>query len=143
MHKKFYIANLVSHLSLIISMIFPVLKVDEKRLALLTDQSVQAQNLNLFEYIAKRVSPITGYFMIFLLLIACAGVANSVYGMIEKKVNSLSVKLSFIFGFSSAAMAALQLYSNSILLLIICVVSFVIISISSVKLMKIDEVQND
>ncbi len=142
MHRKFYIAILVSHLSLIVSMLFPVLKVNEIRLAPWGGGNSQVQNLNLIEYIGKGVSPITGYFMIFFVAIALAGVANSVYGIISKKVSSLSVKLSFVFGFSSASMAALQLYSNSILLLVICIVTFAIISIASVRLIKIDEVQN-
>ena len=142
MHRKFYIAILVSHLSLIVSMIFPVLKVNEIRLTPGGAGSAQVQNLNLFQYIAKEVSPITGYFMIFLLVIAIGGIVNSVYGIISKKVGSLSVKLAFVFGFSSAAMAALQLYSNSALLLIICIVTFAIISVASVKLIKMDEVQN-
>lgn len=142
MHRKYYIAILVSHLFLIVSMLFPVLKVSEIRLAPWGAGDQQEQNLNLIEYINKAISPITGYFMIFLLLVAALGAANAVLGIVLNKVNSVSVKIAFIFGFSSAAMTALQIYSGSVLLLLISVITFVAITFCSVKLIKIDEVQN-
>lgn len=142
MHRKYCIMILVSHLSLVVSMFFPVLTVSEIRLAPWGAGDQQEQSLNIIDYMNKAISPITGYFMIFLLIVAILGIGNAVFGIARKNVNSLSVKLAFIFGFSSAAMAALQIYSGSVLLLLISVATFVVISFASVKLIKMDEVEN-
>lgn len=142
MYRKNYIAILVSHLSLVVSLLFPIIRVNEIRLAPWTGETSEVQNLNLFEYTGKSISPVTSYLMIFFLAIALAGCINAIFGIVSKKINALSVKLSFIFGFSSAAMAAVQLYSGSVMLIFISIITFAIITVASVRLIKLDEAQN-
>ena len=139
MQRKYYIAILISHLTLVISLFFPVISVNEIRLMPWADTQSEAQSLNLIEYTAKSINPVTAYLMIAFLVIAVVGAGNAIFGIVSKKLNSLSVKLSFIFGFSSAAMAAVQLYSGSSTLILICVLTFAIISLASLRLIKLED----
>ena len=142
MHRKHYIFILISHLVLAISLLFPVITVSEIRLAPLLGTESQTHSLNLIEYTAKSINPVTSYLMIAFLIIAIAGISNAIFGIISKKLKPTSVKLSFIFGFSSAAMAAVQLYSGSRILITICVATFAVISVASIRLIKLEETQN-
>ena len=139
MQRKYYIAILISHLTLVISLFFPVISVNEIRLMPLVNSVSEAQSLNLIEYTAKSINPVTAYLMIAFLVVAAVGAGNAIFGIVSKKLNSLSVKLSFIFGFSSAAMAAVQLYSGSSTLIVICVLTFAIISLASLRLIKLED----
>ena len=139
MHRKYYIAILVSHLTLAVTLFFPVINVDEIRLMPWADAQSEAQSLNLIEYTAKSINPVTAYLMIAFLVVAVVGAGNAVFGLISKKLNTVSVKLSFIFGFSSASMAAMQIYSVSNVLIIICAITFAVISIASIRLIRLEE----
>ena len=143
MHRKYYIAILVSHVTLAVSLFFPVINVDEIRLMPWADAQSEAQSLNLIEYTAKSINPVTAYLMITFLVVALVGAGNAIFGMISKKLNSVSVKLSFIFGFSSAAMAAMQIYSVSNALIIICVITFAVISVASIRLIRLEETASE
>ena len=139
MHRKYYIAILISHLTLAVTLFFPVINVDEIRLMPWADAQSEAQSLNLIEYTAKSINPVTAYLMIAFLVVAVVGAGNAVFGLISKKLNTVSVKLSFIFGFSSASMAAMQIYSVSNVLIIICAITFAVISIASIRLIRLEE----
>ena len=143
MHRKYYIAILVSHLTLAVTLFFPVINVDEIRLMPWADAQSEAQSLNLIEYTAKSINPVTAYLMIAFLVVAVVGAGNAVFGLISKKLNAVSVKLSFIFGFSSASMAAMQIYSVSNVLIIICAITFAVISIASIRLIKLEETASE
>jgi hypothetical protein len=77
------------------------------------------------------------------MILSTLGAVNSMMGIFSKKIRSINVKLAFIFGFSEATLAALLLYSQSTALFVISVVSFVLISVASIKLIRIEERENE
>ncbi|MBQ8545355.1 MAG: hypothetical protein IJ437_00235 [Clostridia bacterium] len=139
MHKKYYAIIILAHLIVPISLLFPILRVNEIRLGLSGGTTTSEHYMNIIEYIASDIYTITGILILFLALIQLAGVGIAVVGLVEKSVRSILVRLSFISSFSCAILAALQIYSGSRILFIICAVSFVTIAFSSIRLMKIEE----
>ena len=79
--------------------------------------------------------------MMALIVLEFVGIVNALVGFFSKKLNSLNVKLAFVYGFSSAIFAALLLYSSSGLLFLIFACSFAIISYASIKLLMAEEKQ--
>ncbi len=139
MHKKYYITIILSHLSVVLALFFPVLRVDEIRLGLSGGTTTDAYYMNLFEYISNDINIVSGIFIIFLVVASIAGIAFAIVGLVNKTKKPSIAIISFALGFSSASMSAIQIYSGSFVLLAISVVSFFLIAFSSIKLMKIEE----
>lgn len=141
MHKKYYLIIMLAHLSVPLSLLFPVLRVDEIRLGISGSTTTSAYYLNIFEYIYSDIYTLTGLFILFLAIAQLAGVIIAIVGMANKTMKHVPILLSFVLGFSSAIMSALQIYSGSHMLFIISAISFVIVSIFSINLMKLEEKQ--
>lgn len=139
MHKKYYITIIISHLAVALTLLFPVLRVDEIRLSLSGGTTTSAYYMNLFDYLVNEINILAGVFIFILALLNVTGIIIAIYGIFSKSERSLHVILSFALGFSSATMSALQIYLGSIALLVISIVSFALIAFSSIRLMKIDE----
>ena len=99
--------------------------------------------MNVVNYLQNEIYPLTGIFMISLMIMASLGVVNSMIGIFSKKILPVNVKLSFIFGFSEATLAALLLYSGSVSLFIISATAFALISLAAIKLIKLEERQDE
>ena len=140
-NKKYFLAIIISHLAVIISLFFPLINVDEIRIGISGVEGTETYFINVVEYIQTDIYPLTSIIMISLMIMATFGVVNSVVGIFIRKLHAVNVKLSFIFGFSSAIFAALLLYSSSVVLSLICAGSFIIISVASIRLIKAEEQQ--
>ena len=139
MHKKYYAIIMVAYLVVPISLLFPVLRVNEIRLGLSGGTTTSENYMNLFDYIYNDIYIITGLLMLALVIVQIVAAIIALLGLINKEVKSIFVRLTFIASFSCAILAALQMYSGSHALFIICAASFVTIAFASIRLMKIEE----
>ena len=141
MHRKYYLIIALSHLTVVVSMLFPLINVNELRIGVAGAQNAEPYYMNIISFLQNEIYPITGILMLVFVGISIFGFALSIYGFVSKKLKSFSVKLSFIAGFGSASLGALLLYSNSTMLFIICALSFGIISFCTIKLVRLEERQ--
>lgn len=138
-HKKYYLMNIISHAAVITSLFFPLINVNELRIGAVGVGSNEPYYMNIVSFLQNEIYPLTGLLIISLMVLSALGLANSVYGLVTKKVNGFTTKSAFVLGFSSATLAALLLYSSSAILFTICAVSFAICSYCSIKLFKVYE----
>ena len=139
MHKKYYLMNIISHAVVIASLFFPLINVNELRIGVAGAGVADPYYMNIVSFLQNEIYPLTGFLMIGLMVLSTLGVANSVYGLVTKRVNTFTTMSAFLLGFSSAALAALLLYSSSTVLFIICAISFAICSYCSIKLFRVEE----
>ena len=141
-YKNFHIIIAAAHSFVVTAMFFPLINVNSQRIGA-TVSEAEPYYMNVVNYLRNEIYPLTGIFMITLMILASLGAVNSMMGVFSKKIRPVNVKLSFILGFSEATLAALVLYSNSIALFVICAVSFVLVSVSSIKLIRLEERLNE
>ena len=67
MHKKYFLIIMLSHLVVPISMLFPVLRVNEIRLASSGSTLADEYYINLFEYIYSGLYMFTGFLILALI----------------------------------------------------------------------------
>ena len=143
MHKKYHVAIVISNTIVLTSLFFPLINVNELRIGTAGAGVAEPHFINIVSFLQTEIYPLTGFLMIALMVLLSLGIANSIYGLVTKRINSFTAKASFLLGFSSAVLAALLLYSRSSILFIICVVSFVVDSVSSIQLFRAEEAQNE
>ena len=127
MNKKYLIAILISHLVVPISIFFPILKI--------TDTNSNNIMCNVFEYVKNNPTVYATILLIVFLTFELIGAGNSVYVLTKKEISHKNIQSLFLLGFSSAILGAMYI-SVARIFFIICAVSFVFISYSSIKLMK-------
>ena len=140
--KKFHIIIASAHSLVVLAMFFPLINVNALRIGASVTEA-EPYYMNVVNYLQNEIYPLTGIFMISLMIMASLGVVNSMIGIFSKKILPVNVKLSFIFGFSEATLAALLLYSGSVSLFIISATAFALISLAAIKLIKLEERQNE
>ena len=140
--KKFHIIIASAHSLVVLAMFFPLINVNALRIGASVAEA-EPYYMNVVNYLQNEIYPLTGIFMISLMIMASLGVVNSMIGIFSKKILPVNVKLSFIFGFSEATLAALLLYSGSVSLFIISATAFALISLAAIKLIKLEERQNE
>ena len=138
MHKKYYLLSLVCHIAVVISLCLPTISVSETRLNNLGNTLTDTNFLNIFQYVYSDIYTITAILMIALGVVEILGALNCVYAMSKKTVERLPSKLAFLYGFSSAIIAALQVYSRSYILFSICATSFIITEVCAFRLMRLE-----
>lgn len=131
MNKKYFGLILASHAIVPLSLLFPVLQISE--------EIESSGYFNVFEYIKlNRYTYVTVLLVIFVIVELC-GLGNAIYGITLKELNRRNIGSSFLLGFSSAILGAMFLSAGSYLFFIICAISFIVISYSSIKLMKLEQ----
>ena len=140
--KKFHIIIASAHSLVVLAMFFPLINVNALRIGASVTEA-EPYYMNVVNYLQNEIYPLTGIFMISLMIMASLGVVNSMIGIFSKKILPVNVKLSFIFGFSEATLAALLLYSGSVSLFIISATAFALISLAAIKLIKLEERQDE
>ena len=140
--KKFHIIIASAHSLVVLAMFFPLINVNALRIGASVTEA-EPYYMNVVNYLQNEIYPLTGIFMISLMIMASLGVVNSMIGIFSKKILPVNVKLSFIFGFSEATLAALLLYSGSVSLFIISATAFALISLAAIKLIRLEERQNE
>lgn len=141
-YKRFHFIIACAHTVTILAMFFPLINVNALRIGASASEA-EPYFMNVINYLQNEIYPLTAIFMISLMILASLGAANSVIGIFSKKISPINVKLAFILGFSEATLAALLLYSGSVALFIICAVSFALISLASIKIIRLEERQNE
>ena len=130
MNRKYFWIIILSHLIVPVSLLFPVLQIPEM-------ESLSLYNV--FGFIAKNQYAYVTILLITFILVELCGLANVIYCLAKKEVNRKNISISFLFGFSSAILGAMFISAGSYLFFIICAVSFVLISYSAIKLMKLEQ----
>ena len=138
MEKKLYFLIALAHLAVPISLLTPIITITETKVGIGGTTVVEMYNINFFQYFLYDVYSTLAIFMLIFSVVELLGAVNGFYAAFTKKPNHVSYKASFYLGFSSAVMAALQAGSNSYAFFFICVISFLVISFCSIKLMKSD-----
>ena len=138
MHKKYYLLSLICHGCVALSLCFPLISVSESRLNNTGNTLVDTNFLNIFQYVYNDIYTITAILMIILGVVEILGALNCIYAISKKHVSRLASKLAFLFGFSSAIMGALQVYSRSYLFFFICAAAFVLNQVCAIRIMKLE-----
>ena len=139
MEKKLYLIIALAHLAVPISLLTPIITMTETKVGMGGATEIEMYNINFFQYFLYDIYSTLAIFMLVFSVVELLGAANAFYSVFTKKPNHVSYKISFYLGFSSAVMAALQAGSNSYAFFFICVISFLVISFCSIKLMKSDD----
>ena len=139
MHKKYFLIIMLSHLVVPISMLFPVLRVNEIRLVPSGSTLADEYYINLFDYIYSGLYIFTGFFILALITLQIIFSVLALVGLVSKKHRPIIIRLLFVSSFLSAVLGALQIYSGSSILFILCAISFALIAFASIKLIKIEE----
>ncbi|MBO5287081.1 MAG: hypothetical protein J6B34_03045 [Clostridia bacterium] len=139
MKNKLHIGILASHLVVVISLFTPIFRVDETRMGISGNHLTDVHYLNIMQYISNDVHTLTAILMVILSILHLIGIVNGIYGLLFKGYHHGAIKNAFVFGFASATMGALQLYSQSYVFFVICAISFCVISICSIRLMKLED----
>lgn len=139
MEKKLYFIIALAHLAVPISLLTPIITMTETKVGMGGATEIEMYNINFFQYFLYDIYSVVAIFMLVFIIVELLGAVNAFYAVFTKKSNHVSYKISFCLGFSSAVMAALQAGSSSYLFFFICVVSFLVISFCSIKLMKSDD----
>ena len=138
MHKKYYLLSMLCHSAVAIALCLPTISVSETRLNNMGNTLTDTNFSNIFQYVSSDIYTITAILLIVLGIVEILGILNCVYAMSKKTVARLPSKLAFLYGFSSAIIAALQVYSRSYILFSVCATSFVITQLCSVRLMRLE-----
>lgn len=141
-YKNFHIIIAAAHSFVVTAMFFPLINVNSQRIGA-TVSEAEPYYMNVVNYLRNEIYPLTGIFMITLMILASLGAVNSMMGVFSKKIRPINVKLSFILGFSEATLAALLLYSGSGALFLISASAFALISVAAIKLIRIEERENE
>ena len=138
MKIKYYITALCSHITVLCALLAPVIRVTETKMTSISDKTVTSSYLNVFEFLQVNLNSLSSAIMIILMVLHVTGVVNAIVGIVKKGYVNTCVSLTFICGLASAFMGALQLYSGSYVLFLICASSFMLISFCSIRLIKIE-----
>ncbi len=136
MKFKAYLGILLSHLTVLIVLFTPIIRLNEIKIVNSGEKVSDIYYANLVEFIDNQGVSLTSFVMIFLTIGHILGIGNAIFGLIKKEHNHISINLTFVCSFASALMGALLLYSKSYALFAICAVSFFFISFCSIKLIK-------
>ena len=131
MSKKYFWIIVAFHAIVPISLFFPVLRTP--------NLSNSSSRINVIDYIRLNQYKYVSILLIIFVVVELAGLINAIYGLTLKKLSHKNIGCSFLLGFSSAILGAMFLSADSLLFFIICAVSFVVISYSSIKLMKLEQ----
>ena len=141
MHVKHFIFILLSHLAMVGSLFGRLIRVSENRLISTGTSTIldsERYYVNIFQYVYNDIYTVTAVFMIILALISIVGAVVAIIGMTKAELSTKIVKISFACCFSPAAMGALQMYSKSYVLFLICAVCFFVSTIFTIRLMKLE-----
>ena len=136
MKRKINIIVLLSHLAVLLSLFFPVIHVEEIRLGIEGASETESYYVSFLEFAQNGSDTLTAVLMMILICVHFLGIINALYVVITNKESIILTNLTFAYSFASSLMGALQLYSRSYVLFLICAASFLIIAISSIILVR-------
>ena len=135
MQKRLLLINLVAHLSVPLSLFFPILQVSENASSLTQGSGA----FNVFDFIRLNQYTYVSILLLVFLLCELIGAGYAVYGLVKKELPHLYRSTSFLLGFSSAVLGAMFISAGSYIFFTICALSFFFISYASIKLMKMEK----
>jgi hypothetical protein len=131
--KKFFIFIVALHIAVPISLLFPIINLQ-------VGMSGNLEYVDIFRFIGENRYSFVTVLLLVLVGISILGIINSLYGAISKKENKhVPVRNAFIFGFCDAIFGAVFLSIGSYSAFAISAITFILISIFSVKLMKLEK----
>ncbi|MBO5212292.1 MAG: hypothetical protein J6B60_02000 [Clostridia bacterium] len=136
MYKKHFFVILLAHLVTPISLLLPILRVEETRIGYGGKMSIETSYTNIFGYASNDVYLTIGIFIIVLSFITFAAIAMDIIAMNKKEYTLIYAKLSFFLTLSIAMMGAMSVGVGSYLFSAICVLSFVISSVLLIRVIK-------
>ena len=139
MKNKAYISVLLSHLTVIVVLLTPIIRVTEIKMDILGQKIENSYYVNIIDYFKDERYSLTSVLMMLLTLGQLVGLANAIYGLCKKRYSHTSISVTFACSFLVALLGAIHLYSKSYALFIICAAAFFVISFCSVKLIKAEK----
>ena len=139
MKNKAYIAIFLSHLTALVVLFTPIIRVTEIKMDLIGQKLENSYYVNIVDFMRIEKYSLTSVLMLLMAVGQLVGLINAVYGIFKRGYSHTSINLTFVCSFVVAVMGALHLYSRSFALFSICAVAFFIISFCSVKLIKAEE----
>ena len=136
MKNRCYIGILLSHLAVMVSLCTPIIVIKELQMDITGKRMTESYYVNIFQFVLDEKYSLTAVLMMILCIGHIVGIVNAVYGLAKNSLLHRSVNVGFVFGYSSALMGALLLYTGSYGIFTICAASFFAVSYCSVKLMK-------
>lgn len=136
---KAYLAIFMSHLTALIVLFTPIIRVTEFKMDILGQKIENSYYVNIVDFVNIEKYSLTSFIMMALALGQSVGLLNALYGLFKKRYSHISINLTFVCSFLVAALGALHLYSKSYILFIVCASAFFIISFCSVKLIKAEK----
>lgn len=136
MKTKAYLAILLSHLTAIVVLFTPVIRVTEIKMNILGQKIENSYFVNIVDFMKAERSKLTTVLMLVLAIMQLVGLLNAIYGLIRKEYSHTSINLTFASGFTIALLGAVHLYSKSYALFIVCAIAFFVVAFCSGKLIK-------
>ncbi len=136
MKNKVYIAVLLSHLIVLLSLFAPIIRVNLGEMKVEGESLLDSYYTNIVESVLNNAYGITTILMLVLTVFHLCGIANAIYGLIRKGYRNRTINVTVALSFTSGLMGALQLYSKSYLLFFICAASFVVLSVCAMLLVR-------
>ncbi|MBQ8163686.1 MAG: hypothetical protein IJZ93_04915 [Clostridia bacterium] len=136
MYKKHFSVILLSHLIALISLLFPILRVEEMRIGYGGNMRIEFLYTNIFGYTSYDVYIMISVFIIALSFLTFAAIIFDILAMNKKEYTLIYSKVSFFLTLSIAMMGALAAGAGSYMFSLICAVSFVISSVLLIRVIK-------
>lgn len=139
MKNKAYFTILLSHITVIIVLFTPIIRVTEIKMNSVGQKIENSFFVNIVDFMGVGKSKLTAVLVLVLACVQLIGLINAVYGLIKKGYSHTSINLTFACAFSVALLGAVHLYSKSYAFFTVCATAFFIGSYCSVKLIKAEE----
>lgn len=131
--KKYFIFIVIAHLLVPVSLLFPVLNLQER-------MAGSTENVNIFRFVNDNHYVFLTVLILILLFASVLGAATALYGIFSKNENKHApIRNSFFIGFSEAILSAIFLSSGSYIAFTICAIMFIVISVSAIRLLKLEK----
>lgn len=139
MKNKAYFTILLAHLTVIIVLFTPIIRITEIKMNSIGQKIENSFFVNIVGFMKAGKSKLTVTLVVILAIIQLFALSNAVYGLFRKRFSHTSINLTFAGVFALALLGAVQLYSKSYALFTICAVAFFVGSYCSIKLIKAEE----
>lgn len=136
MKNKAYLAVLLSHLTTLVVLFMPIIRVAEIKMDIEGQRFENGFFVNIVEFINIEKYSLTAVLMLIFAVGQLVGIINALYGLFKKGYSHTSINITFSCSFVVALLGALHLYSKSYALFAICATAFLVISFCSVKLIR-------
>jgi hypothetical protein len=136
MYKKHFFAIILSQIMVPLSMLLPVMRIEETRINFGGVMTTEKAYVNIFKYLSYDVYLTVGIIMLSLAIVLIIACANSLLAIYTQSKTLIYAKMSFFYSLATAIMGAFAAGVSSYALTIICACSFTFNSVLSIRVIK-------